>query len=93
MFLLYEGRFPPVDVRKMDSEGQEENMQESASNRSEKNEELVLEDDPEMTVDQTWQFGTPSRLPVDMVENSSEHRLPFRLFCYGVSCRYSPALT
>lgn len=77
----------------MDSEGQKETIQEPVTNNSEKNEELMLEDGPEMIGDQTWQFETPPLLPVNMVENSWEHRLPLRLFCYGVRCQYSPAST
>ncbi|KAK4255868.1 hypothetical protein QN277_008806 [Acacia crassicarpa] len=81
---ILSGRFPPVDIRKMDSEGQEETIQEPVTNNSEKNEELVLEDGPETTGDQNWQFETLPPLPVNMVENSWEHRLPLRLFCYGI---------
>ncbi|XP_054813677.1 protein SEEDLING PLASTID DEVELOPMENT 1-like isoform X1 [Prosopis cineraria] len=80
---ILSGRFPHVDIRKMDSQEQEETMHEPVTNSSEKNDELMLEDGPEMSGDQTRQNETLSRLPVDMVENSWQHGLPFRLFCYG----------
>ncbi|KAI9086030.1 hypothetical protein K1719_032107 [Acacia pycnantha] len=67
---ILSGRFPPVDIRKMDSEGQEEAIQEPMQF--------------ETTGDQTWKFETLRSLPVGMVENSWEHRLPLCLFCYGI---------
>ncbi|XP_054813676.1 protein SEEDLING PLASTID DEVELOPMENT 1 isoform X4 [Prosopis cineraria] len=81
---ILSGRFPHVDIRKMDSQGQEETMHEPVTSSSEKNDELMLEDGPEMSGDQTWQNETLSRLPVDMVENSWQNGLPLRLFCYGI---------
>ncbi|XP_028755552.1 uncharacterized protein ycf45 [Neltuma alba] len=78
------GRFPYVDIRKMDPEGEVETVPEPVANSSEKNDEVILEDGPEMSGNQTWQFETLSQLPVDMVENSWEHKLPLRLFCYGI---------
>ncbi|KAF7836666.1 ycf45 isoform A [Senna tora] len=82
---ILSGRFPNVDVRKMDSQEQEETVQEEPviCSSPDKN-ELMVEDGSEMNGDHTWKNESLSRLPVDIVENSWEHRVPLRLFCYGI---------
>jgi hypothetical protein len=46
--------------------------------------EIMLEDAPERADVQTRQDESPLMLPIDKLEDSWEHRLPLRLFCYGV---------
>lgn len=81
----------------MESQEQEETMQQEPDiYSSEKNDELMFEDGPEMTGDQTWKNNSLSGfggLPVDTIENSWEHKVPLRLFCYGVRHYYSSVLT
>lgn len=50
----------------------------------EKNHEIMFEDAPEGADFQTRQNESPLRLPIDMLEDSWEHKLPLCLFCYGV---------
>ena len=80
------GRLPNVEVRKMKSQEQEEISQKGPTicSSPEKNAEIMYEDVPERADDQTNQNESPSRLPIDMAEDSWEHKLPLRLFCYGV---------
>lgn len=74
----------------MTSQEQEESLQKGPGIYSslEKNGEIMFEDAPEGDDDQTSPNGLPSRLPIDMVEDSWEHRLPLCLFCYGVRHHY-----
>jgi hypothetical protein len=80
------GRFPNVEVRKMKSQGQEESVQKGPVIDSplEIGGEIMLEDASERADVQTRQDESPLMLPIDMLENSWEHKLPLRLFCYGV---------
>ena len=79
------GRLPNVEVRKMKSQEQEEISQKRATIYSspEKNAEIMY-DVPERADDQTNQNESPLQLPIDMAEDSWEHKLPLCLFCYGV---------
>lgn len=46
--------------------------------------EIILKDAPGRADVQTRQNESPLMSPIDMLEDSWEHRLPLRLFCYGV---------
>ncbi|XP_061357718.1 protein SEEDLING PLASTID DEVELOPMENT 1 [Gastrolobium bilobum] len=83
---ILSGRFPHVEVRKMKSQDEEEISQKGPViyTSLEKNGEFMFEDAPDGPDDQTSQKESPSRLPIEMVEDSWEHRLPLRLFCYGI---------
>ncbi|KEH19542.1 P-loop nucleoside triphosphate hydrolase superfamily protein [Medicago truncatula] len=82
---ILSGRLPNVEVRKMKSQEQEEILQKGPVINSplENGGEIMLEDAPERADVQTRQDESPLMLPIDMLEDSWEHRLPLRLFCYG----------
>lgn len=90
-FLVGVGRFPNVEVRKMKSKEQEGILQKEPVIDSplENGGEIILKDAPGRADVQTRQDESPSMLPIDMLEDSWEHQLPLRLFCYGVR-RYHP---
>ncbi|MCI12936.1 P-loop nucleoside triphosphate hydrolase superfamily protein, partial [Trifolium medium] len=79
---ILSGRFPNVEVRRMKSQEQEESVQ-TRQDAPEIGGEIMLEDAPERADVQTRQDESPLMLPIDMLENSWEHKLPLRLFCYG----------
>ncbi|XP_024628507.1 protein SEEDLING PLASTID DEVELOPMENT 1 isoform X2 [Medicago truncatula] len=83
---ILSGRLPNVEVRKMKSQEQEEILQKGPVINSplENGGEIMLEDAPERADVQTRQDESPLMLPIDMLEDSWEHRLPLRLFCYGI---------
>ncbi|WJX93953.1 hypothetical protein P8452_75425 [Trifolium repens] len=83
---ILSGRLPNVEVRKMKSQGQEESVQKGPVIDSplEIGGEIMLEDASERADVQTRQDESPLMLPIDMLENSWEHKLPLRLFCYGI---------
>jgi len=88
-FLVGIGRHPNVEVRKMKSQEQEEILQKGPIINSplDNGGEIMLEDTPERS-DVTMQDESPLMLPINMLEDSWEHRLPLRLFCYGVRHRH-----
>ncbi|XP_027354671.1 uncharacterized protein ycf45 [Abrus precatorius] len=83
---ILSGRFPNVEVRKMKSQEQEEIVQNGPVSESslEINGELTFEDATEDADDQTSQNESLLKLPIDLVEDSWEHKLPLHLFCYGI---------
>ncbi|KAJ1377785.1 P-loop containing nucleoside triphosphate hydrolase [Sesbania bispinosa] len=83
---ILSGRFPNVEVRKMKSQEQEEiSIKGPVIDSSlEKNGEIMFEDSPERADDQTRQNESPLRFPIDMVDDSWDHKLPLCLFCYGI---------
>ncbi|KAK7313116.1 hypothetical protein VNO77_37542 [Canavalia gladiata] len=83
---ILSGRFPNVEVRKMKSREQEESLEDEPviDNYREKKGELMFEDATEGADDQTSQNESLSNLPIDLVEESWEHKLPLCLFCYGI---------
>ncbi|GAU39369.1 hypothetical protein TSUD_370270 [Trifolium subterraneum] len=80
---ILSGRLPNVEVRRMKSQEQEESVQ-TRQDAPEIGGEIMLEDAPERADVQTRQDESPLMLPIDMLENSWEHKLPLRLFYYGV---------
>ncbi|CAJ2677230.1 unnamed protein product [Trifolium pratense] len=80
---ILSGRFPNVEVRRMKSQEQEESVQ-TRQDAPEIGGEIMLEDAPERADLKTRQDESPLMLPNDMLENSWEHKLPLRLFCYGI---------
>nr|XP_027186259.1 uncharacterized protein ycf45 isoform X3 [Cicer arietinum] len=83
---ILSGRFPNVEVRKMKSQEQEEILQKGPvfDSTLENASEIMLDDALERADVQTRQKESPLMLPINMVEDSSEHKLPLRLFCYGI---------
>ncbi|CAL5196809.1 unnamed protein product [Lathyrus oleraceus] len=83
---ILSGRFPNVEVRKMKSKEQEGILQKEPVIDSplENGGEIILKDAPGRADVQTRQDESPSMLPIDMLEDSWEHQLPLRLFCYGI---------
>ncbi|XP_058747418.1 protein SEEDLING PLASTID DEVELOPMENT 1 isoform X3 [Vicia villosa] len=82
---ILSGRVPNVEVRKMKSQEQEEILQKGPVIDSplENGGEIILKDAPGRADVQTRQDESPLMSPIDMLEDSWEHRLPLRLFCYG----------
>jgi len=58
-----------------------------------KNGEIMFEEITEGGDDQTSQNELLFKLPVDLVEDSWEHKSPLSLFCYGVRHSYPIAKT
>ncbi|XP_058747416.1 protein SEEDLING PLASTID DEVELOPMENT 1 isoform X1 [Vicia villosa] len=83
---ILSGRVPNVEVRKMKSQEQEEILQKGPVIDSplENGGEIILKDAPGRADVQTRQDESPLMSPIDMLEDSWEHRLPLRLFCYGI---------
>ncbi|XP_057749524.1 protein SEEDLING PLASTID DEVELOPMENT 1 [Arachis stenosperma] len=81
---ILSGRLPNVEVRKMKSQEQEENSPKGPVINSSPNGNVMYEDAVEQADDQNDQNVSPSQLPNDMVEDSWEHKVPLRLFCYGI---------
>ncbi|CAK8561434.1 unnamed protein product [Lathyrus sativus] len=83
---ILSGRLPNVEVRKMKSQEQEEILQKGPVIDSplENDGEIILKDALGRADVQTRQEESPLTLPIDMLEDSWEHRLPLRLFCYGI---------
>jgi len=53
-----------------------------------KNGEIMFEEVTKGADDQTSQNESLFKLPLDLVEDSWEHKLPLSLFCYGVRYCY-----
>ncbi|KAK7405310.1 hypothetical protein VNO78_06523 [Psophocarpus tetragonolobus] len=83
---ILSGRFPNVEIRKMKSQEQEENLQDGSVSDSsvQKNGEIMFEEATEGADDQTSQSESHLKLPIDLIEDSWEHKLPLSLFCYGI---------
>ncbi|XP_027912054.1 uncharacterized protein ycf45 isoform X2 [Vigna unguiculata] len=82
---ILSGRFPNVEIRKMKSQEQEEILDNGPVSDSslQKNGEIMFEEITEGADDQTSQNELLFKLPVDLVEDSWEHKSPLSLFCYG----------
>ncbi|XP_027912053.1 uncharacterized protein ycf45 isoform X1 [Vigna unguiculata] len=83
---ILSGRFPNVEIRKMKSQEQEEILDNGPVSDSslQKNGEIMFEEITEGADDQTSQNELLFKLPVDLVEDSWEHKSPLSLFCYGI---------
>lgn len=81
-----EGRFPKVEVRKMNSHKITETMEKEPfiHTSSDKKNEIMLEDAPEMTNGSTGLDGFTSEVLANAGEDCWEERVPIRLFVYGV---------
>ncbi|XP_022634419.1 uncharacterized protein ycf45 isoform X2 [Vigna radiata var. radiata] len=82
---ILSGRFPNVEIRKMKSQEQEEILDDGPISDSslQKNGEIMFEEVTKGADDQTSQNESLFKLPVDLVEDSWEHKSPLSLFCYG----------
>ncbi|XP_014494549.1 uncharacterized protein ycf45 isoform X1 [Vigna radiata var. radiata] len=83
---ILSGRFPNVEIRKMKSQEQEEILDDGPISDSslQKNGEIMFEEVTKGADDQTSQNESLFKLPVDLVEDSWEHKSPLSLFCYGI---------
>ncbi|WVZ04040.1 hypothetical protein V8G54_024846 [Vigna mungo] len=83
---ILSGRFPNVEIRKMKSQEQEEILDDGPISDSslQKNGEIMFEEVTKGADDQTSQNESLFKLPVDLVEDSWEHKSPLGLFCYGI---------
>lgn len=82
---ILSGRFPNVEIRKMKSQEQEEILQDGLVSDSslQKNGEIMFEKATKGSDDQTNQNESLLKLPIDLVEDSWQLKLPLSLFCYG----------
>ncbi|TKY66449.1 ycf45 protein [Spatholobus suberectus] len=83
---ILSGHFPNVEIRKMKSQEQEEILQDGPVSDSsvETNSEIMFEDVTKGADGQTDQNESLLKLPISLVEDSWQHKLPVRLFCYGI---------
>lgn len=83
---ILSGRFPNVEIRKMKSQEQEEILQDGLVSDSslQKNGEIMFEKATKGSDDQTNQNESLLKLPIDLVEDSWQLKLPLSLFCYGI---------
>ncbi|KAK7342765.1 hypothetical protein VNO80_25721 [Phaseolus coccineus] len=83
---ILSGRFPNVEIRKMKSQEEEGILDDGTVSDSslQKNGEIMFEEVTKGADDQTSQNESLFKLPLDMVEDSWEHKLPLSLFCYGI---------
>ncbi|RDY08358.1 putative protein ycf45 [Mucuna pruriens] len=90
---ILSGRLPNVEIRRMKSQEQEEILQDGPVSDSslEKNGEIMFEEATKGADDQNSQNDSLLKLPIDLVEDSLEHKLPLSLFCYGVRHHYPTA--
>lgn len=77
----------------MKSQEQEEILQDGLVSDSslQKNGEIMFEKATKGSDDQTNQNESLLKLPIDLVEDSWQLKLPLSLFCYGVRHRYATA--
>lgn len=82
-----EGRFPNVEVRKMDYLKLSETAEREPViySFSEKANEIIVEDAQDMSNETTSLHAFSSEVPPNMGEDCWEERTPLRLFVYGVS--------
>ncbi|XP_020201944.1 uncharacterized protein ycf45 [Cajanus cajan] len=83
---ILSGRLPNVEIRKMKSQEQEEVLQDGhVSDISvETNGGIMFEDVTKVADEQTSQTESLLKLPIDLVEDPWQLKLPLRLFCYGI---------
>ncbi|KAL9298006.1 hypothetical protein ACSQ67_023902 [Phaseolus vulgaris] len=83
---ILSGRFPNVEIRKMKSQEEEGSLDDGPVSDSslQKNGEIMFEEVTKGADDQTSQNESLFKLPLDLVEDSWEHKLPLSLFCYGI---------
>ncbi|KAB1206172.1 hypothetical protein CJ030_MR7G014345 [Morella rubra] len=81
-----EGRFPNVEVRKMNSQDMKETTEREPFIFSPSGEKsgIVVEDSPEMINEQTDHDAFTSEVRANMGEDIWEGRVPLRLFVYGI---------
>ncbi|KAL2326781.1 hypothetical protein Fmac_020208 [Flemingia macrophylla] len=83
---ILSGRLPNVEIRKTKTREPEETLQDGpVSNSSvETNGGIMFEDVTKVADEQTSQNESLLKLPIDLVEDSWQLKLPLRLFCYGI---------
>ncbi|KAH7512626.1 hypothetical protein FEM48_Zijuj12G0110900 [Ziziphus jujuba var. spinosa] len=84
---ILSGRFPSVEVRKINSQESEEIVQGEPfiCISSDLKNEIMVEDSPELIENGTLHNEYISEVSPKKREDSSEERMPLRLFVYGVS--------
>lgn len=83
-FLCCEGRYPRIEIRKINSQGLKEISQAFTVISSGKKDLVVAEDLLDISEEKIGHNQFPSELSSNMVEDSVEERKLLHLFVYGV---------